>query len=108
MDRREFFRRAFAVLATTAVAELDIERLLWVPGERTIFLPSTFDVHAVIMREGLKILKQQLTFTRLINRQYDDASYGEKVLEFTTPKRGGDEIFRLDTSVSGKKWHSIS
>lgn len=41
MNRRDFLSRFVATAAGAAVAHtLDLDRLLWVPGERTIFLPS--------------------------------------------------------------------
>lgn len=41
MHRRDFLRRfaAATAAATAAAATLDPERLLWTPGEKTIFLP---------------------------------------------------------------------
>ncbi len=42
LDRRTFLRRlGFGTVAAAAAATgaLDVERLLWVPGEKTIFLP---------------------------------------------------------------------
>jgi len=43
LDRRTFLRRlGFGTVAAAAAATgaIDVERLLWNPGERTIFLPS--------------------------------------------------------------------
>ncbi len=41
MTRRDFVSRFLATAAGAAVAHtLDIDRLLWVPGERTIIVPS--------------------------------------------------------------------
>lgn len=40
MKRREFFKWLAAGAATiVGASEVDIDRLLWVPGEKTIFLP---------------------------------------------------------------------
>ena len=51
MDRRQFIN-TLTVLTATAV--LDPERLLWVPGQKTIFLPkeSIFDVGTIYYRDG--------------------------------------------------------
>lgn len=43
IDRRAFLRRfGFGTVAAAAAASgvVDLERLLWVPGEKTIFLPE--------------------------------------------------------------------
>lgn len=37
MNRRDFLR---FMLGTAVAATVDVEKLLWVPGERTIFLPT--------------------------------------------------------------------
>lgn len=37
MNRRDFLKY---LLATPIAYQLDVEKLLWVPGEKTIFLPS--------------------------------------------------------------------
>lgn len=37
MDRRDFLK---FLIATPIAAHLDVEKLLWIPGEKTIFLPS--------------------------------------------------------------------
>jgi hypothetical protein len=41
MNRRDFFKRTAVVAAGLVVgAELDVEKLLWVPKQKTYFLPS--------------------------------------------------------------------
>lgn len=37
MNRRDFLKY---LLATPIAAELDVEKLLWVPGEKKIFIPE--------------------------------------------------------------------
>lgn len=40
IDRRAFLRRlGFGTVAAAATGVLDLEKLLWVPGEKTIFVP---------------------------------------------------------------------
>jgi hypothetical protein len=72
MNRRGFLG-ALATLAAGHV--LDPERLLWVPGAKTIFLPSrtpTLLTIDLITREALRVLQNQLTFVTVIHRQYED------------------------------------
>lgn len=38
MKRRDFLR---FLLTTPLAYELDVEKLLWIPGEKTIFIPSS-------------------------------------------------------------------
>jgi hypothetical protein len=37
MNRRDFLRY---LIAAPIAAHLDVEKLLWIPGEKTIFIPS--------------------------------------------------------------------
>ena len=52
MTRRSFLGRAAAM---TAAMTLDPERLLWVPGQKTFFLPSQAIVTATSMAEALEL-----------------------------------------------------
>ncbi len=46
MDRRNFLRTLIGGLAGTAAAStLDLDKLLWVPGAKTFFLPSAPLIH---------------------------------------------------------------
>lgn len=38
MNRRDFLRLSILALAST---EIDIDKLLWIPGEKKIFIPSS-------------------------------------------------------------------
>lgn len=40
MNRRDFLRGLLTVAAGSVSGQLDIDRLLWVPGEKKIFIPS--------------------------------------------------------------------
>ena len=52
MDRRSFLKGAAAAIAAGTV--LDPERLLWVPGAKTIFLPDTTLVQAATLDDALR------------------------------------------------------
>ncbi len=74
LDRRAFLRRlGFGTVAAAAAASgvLDIERLLWVPGEKTIFIPQGFEVDMWLSREMLRILHNNLRFAPDFRREYD-------------------------------------
>jgi hypothetical protein len=77
MDRRAFLRAlgfGTVVAAAAATSVLDLERLLWVPGEKTIFLPTArHDMFTPewVSQEWLRVLKHQLAFSTHINREYD-------------------------------------
>ena len=73
MNRRRFLAMlGFGTVAAAAAANsvFDVERLLWVPGEKTILLPAvdlyhvggnTFLTAEVITREALRVFKNNLT-----------------------------------------------
>ena len=82
ISRRSFFRRAAVAIAGAAAAatvpeklvqalELDPERALWVPGQKTIFLPPAKEVIKPgitrdtewYTRESLKQLERKFTVT---------------------------------------------
>jgi hypothetical protein len=88
IDRRTFLRRlGFGTVAAAAAATsvYDLERLLWVPGEKTIVIPPpaafTNGFHSIewIAREALRVLKQQLTLTAGFNRPLDNVRLGDTV-----------------------------
>lgn len=76
MNRRDFVRRLVAGLAGTAVAaEMDLERLLWVPKPMIVVpeLPGGLHTFASIdwvTRECLRRLEQQLSFANVVDRHY--------------------------------------
>lgn len=100
MIRRSFLRvlglGAAAAAATPLLEQLDPERLLWVPGAKTFFLPPVEPValfHGphplkghrarqrggnslltiqMVTQEALRVLENSLAFSKVINRQYDD------------------------------------
>ncbi len=74
MDRRRFLAWLGGTAAGVAIAPtLDLDRLLWVPGEKTIFLPALQPINLdEFAREWLKLVENNLAFTRYINRHYED------------------------------------
>lgn len=80
IDRRAFLRRlGFGTVgaAAAAIGVFDVERLLWVPGEKTILLPAPAALNTLfnpdwITREALRILKEQLTIAEYVDREYFD------------------------------------
>lgn len=103
MNRRDFLRRLVVgtVGATASIAaglELDPERLLWVPGQKTFFLPPAPSIadrvetafrqrgpHVLLTpdwlaREALKVLEDQIAFAKTINRRYDAAFQSGKAV----------------------------
>lgn len=92
LSRRRFLRTALT--ATVVAATVDIDQLLWTPGERTIFLPyaeggpwrdNFLLTDDMIVQEGLAILKKNLTFIATINRQYDEKfSYAGRIGDTVT------------------------
>lgn len=80
LDRRQFLTRVIGGIAGAAAAStLDLEQLLWLPGEKTILIPefvgpaagNTFLTMDWITREALRLLKQNLTFANMISRPLD-------------------------------------
>jgi hypothetical protein len=76
MNRRNFLRWLGGTAAGAAAAHvLDVDRLLWVPGERTIFLPTPEEMSFVIPEwvamDMLRVLKNQLVVADVFNRAYD-------------------------------------
>jgi hypothetical protein len=80
LTRRDFLR----LIALGVVAqELDIERLLWVPGEKTIFLPTnpTISLSQIVATEIERMLPKIRT---LFER--DDIFYRHMVEEMSFTK----------------------
>ena len=78
VNRRGFLKLlGFGTVSAAAASTglIDVERLLWVPGERTIFVPERIYFNEYLPphwmeKEALRILENQLEVTRLINRDY--------------------------------------
>lgn len=114
MNRRSFLRSlvvgaAGAVVTSALPDDLDPERLLWTPGQKTFFIPEapklyqgpavdwasggdlfgvrgTFPTINIITQEALKVLENQLAFTR---RMVNEAFYRNYARgEFPIPQPG--------------------
>ena len=78
MERRDFLRQLLTGSAGAAAAlTFDPERLLWVPGAKTFFLPSETEFHHLITpewvtREVLQMFKNNLKMANLFDREYAD------------------------------------
>jgi hypothetical protein len=79
IDRRAFLRRlGFGTVsaAAAAIGVFDVERLLWVPGEKTIvLLPPVRELHGFEMvdwvtKEMLRVAGNRLRIAELADREY--------------------------------------
>lgn len=97
MNRRAFLQ----LLSSGAVAyTLDVDKLLWIPGQKTIFLPpegkilsytTILDTHLHLYHNIVKdIFKQDDLFYKAIHKgQFQEARGGPHVHMFELQKRGG-------------------
>jgi hypothetical protein len=73
MNRRRFLQMLSA--GAFGAMTLDVEKLLWVPGQKTIFLPppssNSILTIEMITRESLRILENMLTFGTHAQRSYE-------------------------------------
>jgi hypothetical protein len=79
LNRRSFLRLLVSgVAGTVASAELDIDRLLWIPGAKTFFIPNnpTISLGQIVAMEMERILPSIVTlferddiFYKLLDRQ---------------------------------------
>jgi hypothetical protein len=86
MNRRSFLR---TLGLAAAGLTLDPERLLWVPGQKTIFLPSAHTIVTPewVTREVLLRLTNVLNFGIEVNRHYADAYVVGDRVRFRLPMR---------------------
>ena len=71
MNRRDFLQRASLAVAAMAI---DPERLLWTPGQKTIFLPPTKRLRHLTFAEILAVTYDQVLAERYrINHQWADS-----------------------------------
>lgn len=91
MDRRRFLSWLTGTAAGVAIAPtLDVDRLLWVPGEKTIFLPRAdapllwFDE---MVEEYLRNLGRSLAYTRVLGRRYGEEFKVGDTLVIRLPQR---------------------
>jgi len=91
--------------ASAGVALLDPAELLWEPGKqvffdlgRRIITPPTVQSNtlltiSMITREALRVLENNLTFTKHINRHYDDQfKQVGSVVQVNLPRRYADAV----------------
>lgn len=114
-SRRQFLRTA--LVGATVAATVDVERLLWTPGERTWFLPpaptrielAEFLSADWIAQESLRILHNQMAVMQRLTRPYNDepSSLGDHV-QVRLPQQWQDPLnfdpstaVLLDTQFSG-------
>lgn len=75
LSRRQFFKLAAAgVIGAAVTSQIDIERLLWVPGAKTYHLTpggNTLITPEWMAKEVLRHLQQNLHFTSMVLRNYD-------------------------------------
>lgn len=106
IDRRTFLRRlGFGTVAAAAAATgvLDVERLLWTPGEKTIFLPTleetlalnTFVTPEWVTMETLRMFKKSLRvssqFSGPFNPSFSGTCIGSNIV-VRSPRRFGVEL----------------
>lgn len=93
MNRRDFLRRALTGTAGLLAAQtLDLDRLLWVPGQRTYFdlwtpeepLPEWFNAYT---REMLRVFTNNLGIAQRINRSYDGPLGTGAIIAIRKPAR---------------------
>lgn len=75
VSRRAFLQVLGAGVAGAALAPtLDVEQLLWQPGEKTFFLPDGYTLISPdwVTREALGLLTNHVKFTGHVRRSYDD------------------------------------
>lgn len=73
INRRDFLRRLITGTAALAIGahELDLDRLLWVPGQMVAVPANTFVSADWVTREMLREFRNRLAFVNIVNRQYD-------------------------------------
>lgn len=118
VGRRRFLKLALAGVAVAAT--VDVDQLLWTPG-KTFLLPGQpeFDEYVItdevssddftsdwFGREGLRILENKLTVTKMFNRKYDD-QFDLKVgdtIRVRLPQKFNDHYDVRDQRVTVRLW----
>lgn len=102
LSRRQFWKLAASgVVGAVVTANVDIEKLLWVPGEKTYFLPAekafggnTLITTEWLTKEVLRVMKQNL---KLANRYYDNAYVGATVGSTVMVRE--PQVFKVHNSI---------
>ena len=93
IDRRAFLRAlGFGTVAAAAAATsvLDLERLLWIPGERVIVLPSvgnTLITPTWMSKELMRTFVNDLKFASFVSREYDQIPVIGSRVTVSLPRR---------------------
>lgn len=83
MNRRSFLRLlgyGTVAAAAASITDFDVERALWLPGEKTIFIPEEFSGNTLITpdwitMEALKMFKNNLKLVEHFNRSWDSPRF---------------------------------
>lgn len=84
MNRRGFLKAAVVGLAGIAAAQLDPERLLWVPGARTFFIPERIAFHPnafEMTMSPLALARSAQDLANEIDRRAMDTIYRQMVAQ---------------------------
>lgn len=105
--RRRFL--SAALLGTVAASVVDVEQLLWMPAEKTIFLPSPPSLDLLtpdwISREAMRLLCKNVKFSSSVGRYYDDGFKGlggarlGHTVAVRIPPRFGPAPMRITSSI---------
>lgn len=77
LDRRRFLGIVLGGAAGAAIAStVDLDQLLWMPGEKTILIPEVVELNELVtmdwlMAETLRVLQSKLQLTSFYNDAYD-------------------------------------
>lgn len=89
-SRRQFLRTA--LVGAAVAATVDVEQLLWMPGEKTILLPELVPCWSDeqidwFTRHSLDIMNKNLAIAAKFNRQYDQKFRVGDTLIVRIPRR---------------------
>lgn len=95
LSRRQFLRGA--LVATAVAATVDVEQLLWMPGEKTILLPELVDggwddnflppTPDWVTRETLRLFEKNLALTSKFSCRFDKAFRVGDTVNVRIPQR---------------------
>lgn len=105
MDRRSFLRTALVGL--TAAVVVDVDKLLWTPGEKAVFLPETFFAPDCgfatidwVTREALRIMRNQLRVAKSFSAPMPSRYANQHIyVEIPNLSREPIDLFRFSREV---------